>query len=287
MTNASLMKKTTLLVFSVLCLSGCTTMSERRHLHAFQKSFHYKTYRYASDKVIKRTVAEYTKTTREPIDEVMAHALMGIVWFIADKSDYSFIEADHVKATGTDENRILAAGLQSIALSKMQCPRLARAQFNELKTSLSSQKNSVPHRADAAHKMMLISLIAVSLYQDDLALAKGSADSLGAPNQLDYLSPFVGAVIETKKGNPLKAMEQLQALSQNDTFSEPKKKLFAESAALIKNCPEDELHGQELVDMLILQLVKGALDDVFSDENQQAFLKKITAFSSQLTQKKP
>ena len=134
--------------------------------------------------------------------------------------------------------------------------------------------------------MMLISLIAVSLYQDDLDLAKWSADTLGASSQLDYLSPLLGAIVETKKGNPINAMEQLQKLSQNDKFSEPKKRLFLESADMIKNCPEEELRGQELVDKLILQLVKGALDAVFSDENQQAFLKRIMGFSDQFTKDK-
>ena len=280
------MKKSILLAIFALCFAGCTTMTEGRRLHSFQKSFHYKTYRFASEKAAKRTVAEYNKTVSVPLDLETAHALLGIVWFIADKSDYSFIEADLVKVTSTNENKILALGLQSIALTKMDCPGLARAYYKELKTSLSSLRKSHLNHGGVEHKMMLASLIAVSLYQDDLDLAKWSADTLGSSSQLDYLSPLLGAVVETKKGSPLKAMEQLQKLSQNDKFSEPKKKLFSESADIIKNCPEEELLGQELVDQLILQLVKGALDDVFSDENQQAFLKKIMAFSDQFTKDK-
>ena len=281
------MKKTILLVISVLFLAGCITTIERQHLHAFRKSFHYKTYRLASDKVLKRTSSEYNKTTCEPIDEALAHALLGIVWFIADKSDYSFIEADLIKETSTNETRILAMGLQSIALSKMKCPGLARAYYKKLKTSLSIQQNSGPLLVDTEYKMMLISLIAVSLYQDDLDMAKASTDTLGASSQLDYLSPLIGAVVETKKGNPLKAMKQLQELSKSETFSEHNKTLFSESADIIKTCPENELLGQELIDRLILQLVKRAIDDLFSDENQQAFIKKITAFSDQLIKKKP
>lgn len=280
------MKKTLLLVISTLFFAGCTTITERQRLHAFRKKVHYKTYRFASDKVIKRTVAEYNKTSREPVDEVMAHALLGTVWFIADKSDYSFIEADLVKETSTNENRILAMGLQSIALSKMKCPELAHSYYNELKTSLAIQQNSNPHFNDVEHKMMLISLIAVSLYQDDLNLAKWSADTLGARSQLDYLPPLVGAVIETKKGNPLKAMKQLQELSTNEKFTKHNKTLFLESATIIKDCPEQELLGQELLDRLILHVVKGALDDLLSDENQQAFLKKLMLFSDQFTKDK-
>lgn len=273
------MKKIFLLGISVLFFAGCATTTERQHLHALRKTLHYKTYRFASDKVIKRTVAEYNKTISEPVDEVMAHALLGIVWLIADRSDYSFIEADLVKEASTNENRILALGLQSVALSKMKCPGLARAYYNELKTSLNIQKNNDPHFNDVEHKMMLISLIAVSLYQDDLVLTKWSAYTLGARSQLEYLSPLVEAIIETKKGNPLKAMKQLQELSKNERFSEHSNTLFRESATIIKDCPEQELLGPELMDRLILQLVKGALDDVLSNENQQAFLKKLMAFT--------
>jgi hypothetical protein len=286
MINSSLLKKIPSLVISALLFAGCATMMERQRLNAFQKTFHYKTYRFASEKATKRIAVEYNKTVSDPLDRETAHALLGIVWFIADKSDYSFIEAELVKETSTNANKILALGLQSIALSKMECPGLARTYYNELKTSLSLQRNSDPNRVGVEHKMMLISLIAASLYQDDLALATWSADTLGASSRLDYLSPLLGAIVETKKGNPLKAMEQLQKLSQNDKFSEPQKKLFSESADLIKNCTEQEQHEQELVDRLILQLVKGALDAVFSDENQQAFLKKIMAFSDQFTKAK-
>ncbi len=280
------MKKTIPLVISVLLFAGCATMAEKQRLNTFRKSFHYKTYRFASEKTTKRAVVEYNKTVSDPLDQDTAHGLLGIVWFIAKKSDYSFTEADLVKASSTNENKILALGLQSIALSKMDCPELARAHYNKLKTALSIQRNSDPNHVGVEHKMMLISLIAVSLYQDDLDLAKWSADTLGASSQLDYLSPLLGAIVETKKGNPINAMEQLQKLSQNDKFSEPKKRLFLESADMIKNCPEEELRGQELVDKFILQLVKGALDAVFSDENQQAFLKKIMGFSDQFTKDK-
>jgi len=286
MINSSLLKKITALVISALLFAGCATMAERQRLNTFRKSFHYKTYRFASVKATKRVAGEYNKTVSDPLSQETAHALLGVIWFIAEKNDYSFIEADLVKATSTNENKILSLGLQSIALSKMGCPELARAHYKELKTSLSIQRNSDPNRVGVEHKMMLISLIAVSLYQDDLCLATWSADTLGASSRLAYLSPLLGAIVETKKGNPLKAMEQLQKLSQNDKFSEPQKKLFSESADLIKNCTEQEQHEQELVDRLILQLVKGALDAVFSDENQQAFLKKIMAFSDQFTKAK-
>jgi hypothetical protein len=279
MTNASLIKKIVLLVISTLFFAGCATMIEGQHLHAFRKTFNYKTYRFASEKAIKRTVAEYNKTVSEPVDKTMTHALLGIVWFIADKSDYSFIEADIIRETSTNETKILAMGLQSIALSKMECPRLARVYFNELKTSFTSQQKSNPHFNNVEHKMMLISLIAASLYQDDLDMAKWTADTLGTGSQLDYLPPLVGAVVETKKGSPLKAMKQLQELSKNQKFSDHHKTLFSESADIIKSCPEQDQLEQELVDKLILQVVKGALDDVFSNENQQAFLKNVMTFS--------
>lgn len=277
------MKKIIFLLFAGLLFVGCTTTKEEQYLSKFRKSFHYKTYRLASKKAIKRAVAEYNTTVPEPIENEMAHALLGITWFIAQRNDYSFIEADLVKATNTQENKMLALGLQSMALSKMKCPTLAGAYYKELKDSFSRQQKSAPHLVQAEHKMALISLIAVSLYQDDLDFAKSAADAFSTNSQLDYLSPLLGAVIETKKGNPHKAIAQLQELSKSDTFSERKKKLFSEAADMIKSCPEEEQRGQALMDRLILQLVKGALDDVFSDENQHAFLKQIMGFAAPFT----
>jgi hypothetical protein len=276
------MKKTIFLLFTGLLFVGCTTTKEEQYLSKFRKSFHYKTYRLASKKAIQRAVAEYNTTVPEPIENEKAHALLGITWFIAARNDYSFIEADLVKATSTPENKMLALGLQSIALSKMKCPTLAGAYYKELKESFSTQQKSAPRVAQAEHKMVLTSLIAVSLYQDDLDFAKAAADAFGTGSQLDYLSPLLGAVIETKAGDPHKAVAQLQELSKRDTFSAGTKKLFSDTADIIKNCPEEEQRGQALMDKLILQLVKGALDDLFSDENQLAFLKKITVFAAPL-----
>ncbi len=276
------MIKILFLLFTGLLFVGCTTTREEQYLSTFRKSFHYKTYRLASNKAIKRAVAEYNATVSEPIENEMAHALLGISWFLAERNDYSFIEADLVKAANTQESKMLALGLQSIALSKMKCPTLAGAYYKELKDSFSLHQKRVPEVVQAEHKMVLISLIAVSLYQDDLDFAKAAADAFGTSSQLDYLSPLLGAVIETKTGEPLKALEHLQVLSTSDTFSERTKKLFSESADMIKECPEEEQRGQALMDKLILQLVKGALDDVFSDENQRTFLKKITTFAAPL-----
>jgi hypothetical protein len=276
------MIKIIFLLFTGLLFVGCTTTKEEQYLSKFRKSFHYKTYRLASNKAIKRAVAEYNTTVPEPIENEMAHALLGITWFLAERNDYSFIEADLVKATNTPENKMLSLGLQSIALSKMKCPTLAGAYYKELKDSFSLHQKRVPQIVQAEHKMVLLSLIAVSLYQDDLDFAKAAADAFGTGRQLSYLSPLLGAVIETKKGDPRKAVVQLQELSKNDTFSADKKKLFSEAADMIKECPEEEQRGQALLDKLILQLVKGALDDVFSDENQRTFLKKITAFAAPL-----
>lgn len=277
------MKQIIFLLFTGLLFVGCTTTKEEQYLSKFRKSFHYKTYRLASKKATQRAVVEYNKTVLEPVDSEMAHALLGVTWFIAQRNDYSFIEADLLKATNTQENKMLALGLQSMALSKMKCPTLAVAYYKELKDSFARQQKSAPNHVQAQHKLALISLIAVSLYQDDLDFAKSASDAFGTNSQLDYISPLLGAVIETTRGNSLKAIAQLQELSKRDTFSEKEKKLFSEAADMIKNCPEEEQRGQALMDRLVLQLVKAALDDVFSDESQRALLKQITTFAAPFT----
>lgn len=278
--------KTLFVALTLMLLGGCTKTEEEKRLSKFRKSIQYKTYRFASETATQRVLTEYNKTVNRPIDVSLAHATVGIAWFMAQKSEYSFIEADLAKTSGTAETKMTAMGLQSIALFKLKCPALARATFSELKKSVALQhKHGIP-LADIDHKMMLISLMAVSLYHGDTDLALLGADALGSSREFDYLAPLVRAIAETKDGHSHEAMGRLRELSRKETFSEHKRKLLSESADLIQNCPEHERDGEALVDRLVLQLVKGVVDDLFSEESQKNLLKKITSFVEQFTKEK-
>jgi len=271
-----------LLMMTAITLIGCAKPTEEQRLTKFRDSMKYRTYHFASEKAVGITVAEYNKRTAPAINEPLVHSTLGLVWFMGEKSEYSFMEADIAAAAATNDLTVLALGLQSIALSKMRCPNLAKSRYDELKAMLAMQQGVDTNKVEVEHKVMLLGLIAVSLYQGDPDLAKFGADALGAITELDYLPSLVGAVVEAKKGSPLRAVSELRELNKSDRFSEHKKAILAEMADIIANSPNDRIE-QDMTNRVLLQLVRRVLDDVFSAENQRLLLEKTKALPELIT----
>jgi hypothetical protein len=242
-----------------------------------------KTYRFASEKAVGVAVAEYNKRNAPAVNADLVHATLGLVWFVAQKSEFSYLEAE-MTAAATNDLRVLSLGLQSIALSKMKCPRLSKSRYDELKVLQATQQGSDTNKVEVEHKVMLLGLIAVSLYHGDPDLAKFAADALGAISELDYMPPLVGAVVEARKGNPLKAAAQLRELNKSDRFSAHKKAILAEMADILAHSPSDKIE-QDVMNRVLLQLVRRVLDDVFSAENQRLLLDKTKALPALITGK--
>lgn len=261
---------------AAVLLVGCARPTEEQRLAKFRGSMKYRTYLFASRKAVGVTVAEYNKRTSPAVDDTLVHSVLGVLWFMADRSEYSFMEADIAAGAATNELKVLALGLQSIALSKMKCPTLARSRYDELKAAIAGQQGIDAGQVEAEHKMMLLGVIAAGLYHGDPDLARFGADALGAISQLDYLPPLVGAIAEATKGSPLKAAEQLRALNKSDRFAEHKKVILAEMADILAKSPADKM-GEEVTHRVLLQLVRRVLDDVFSEENQRLLLEKTKA----------
>jgi hypothetical protein len=278
------MTRTLFLLFPMMVLIGCGKPTEEQRLAKFRGSLKYKTYCLASEKATRLLVAEYNKKSAQSLTDQSAHATLGIVWFLAEKSEYSFIEADILGKAEDTNAKTFSLGLKSIALSKMKCPNLSRAHYDDLKALLAVQRGGDTNSIEVEHKLLLLSLIAVGLYHGDTDLAKYGADALGAISQLDYLPPLIGAVVEAKKGNPLKAVTQLRELSKSDRFSAHKKALMAEVADIIAKCPDKDKLGEELVRRVLLQLVQRVLDDIFAAEDQRALLQKLKSMPAQMRQ---
>jgi hypothetical protein len=276
------MRRIILLMMAVV-LSGCAKPTEEQRLSKFRGSMKYKAYHFVSEKTTRLTVAEYNKRGAQPVADATIHSTIGLLWFLAEKSEFSFVEADIAGTVATNDVRILSLGLQSIALSKMKYPNLAKSYYDELKSVLATQQGIDTNRLEVEHKVMLLSLIAVSLYHGDPDLAKFGADALGAISQLDYLPPLVGAVVEAKKGSPLKAVAQLRDLNKSERFSEHKKALLTEAADIIANCPDKEKLGNELTNRVLLQLVRRVLDDIFTTENMSTLLEESKELANLIT----
>lgn len=277
------MVKTTLLLMVTLLLGGCAKPTEEQRLAKFRGSMRYKAYCFASEKTTRLAVAEYNKTGAQPVDDATMHAMLGVLWFLAEKSEYSFMEAEVLAAVATNDVKMFRLGLQSIALAKMKYPMLSQSYYGELKAGMALQQGADTNRPEVEHKVLLLSLVAVSLYHGDPDVAKFGADGLSAVSQLDYLPSLIGAIVEAKNGHPAKAVAQLRELGQNEQFSEHKKFLFAEVADILANCPDKEKLGDEVMNRIVTQLVRRVLDDVFAAENQRALLEKVRTLPDLIT----
>lgn len=269
------MARTILLLLMTVLLGCCAKPTEEQRLAKFRGSMRYKAYCFASEKTARLAVAEYNKTGAQTVDEATMHAMLGVLWFLAEKSEYSFMEAEVAAAVATNDVKRLRLGLQSIALAKMKYPNLSQSYYDELKAGMALQPGADTNRPEVEHKVLLLSLVAVSLYHGDPDVAKFGADGLSAVSQLDYLPSLIGAVVEAKKGHPLQSVSQLRELSQNEQFSAHRKFLCAEVADILASCPDKEKLGDEVMNRIVTQLIRRVLDDVFAVENQRVLLEKV------------
>lgn len=279
------MGKSTLLLMTAILLAGCTKPTEEQRLSKFRGSIKYKAYHFTSEQATRLAVAEYNKRSTQPVTDAMIHSTIGLLWLLAEKSEYSFMESDIATNVTTNDIKMLCLGLQSVALSKLKYPNLSKSYYDQLKTALAAKQGIDTNSLEVEHKVMLLSLITVSLYHGDPDLAQFGADALSAVSQLDYLPPLIGAIVEAKKGSPLKAVAQLRELNKNEQFSEHKKALIAEVTDIIANCPDKEKLGDEVMNRVVLQLVRRVLDDVFSTENQRLLLEKAKTLPDLITGK--
>jgi hypothetical protein len=278
------MKRPLFLSLALLLTFGCTKTDEEKRLIKFRKSIPYKSYRLASEKATELALAEYNKTLTIPLEPAWAHATLGFICLISGKSDYAFIESELARESHSLETTILAQGVQSIALSKLKASHLAHEQFIKLKKNLVLQQERMPVRTDDLDvRLMYLSLLAAGIYHDDAKLANNAAKRLATYPSLDYLPSLVNALLELKTGQTEKAVQQLQTLSQQPHFPDSKRPLLTETLAVLQQEKLPKNERDALVDRLLLQIMDAILDELFSTENQQFVIRKITSFAEEFT----
>jgi len=276
------MKRPLFLSLALLLTFGCSKTDEEKRLTKFRKSIPYKTYRLASEKATEMALAEYNKTLTVPLEPSWVHATLGFICLIGGKSDYAFIESELARESPSLEVTILAQGVQSIALSKLKASHLAHEQFTKLKKNLVLQQARTPVKTDALEtRLMYLSLLAAGIYYDDAKLANNAVKRLATHPTLDYLPSLVNALLELKKGQTEKAVQQLQTLNQHAHFPDSKRPLLKETIALLQQEKLPENERAALVDRLLLQIMDAILDELFSTENQQFVIRKITSFAEE------
>lgn len=279
------MKKLMLLTLTVVMMSGCSNPTEDQRLAKQRASLTYRSYHFASEKAADAAVKEYNKRAPEKVSNSAIHAILSLLWLTVNKEMFSLAEADMVAAQPADnqELKLFAMALESVCLAKMKCPVLAKTKYEQLKKEQIVLSKKDAAQIEVEHKILLLGLICVGVYQDDPDLARIGSDGLAVITQLDYLPPLVGAIAEAKKGSPLRALEQLRELNKNEKFGEHKRAVIQEITIVIENCKDKDKLCDELLTRVVEVLLKGVMKDIFSDENQRALFEKATSLQSLLT----
>jgi len=268
-----LILKTLALCLIAFTLAGCAKKTEEQRLAEFRDTLKYKAYHLASDKSVGLAVRGYNLQASHPAEEEVVHSTLGILWLISNNSNCAMIEADLLAASDDSSYRNTALGLQSVSLAKMEYPRLALEHYAQLKEALAAERSGDAGSIETKHKLLLLSLIAVSLNQGDPELAIFAAEALGASSQLDYLPPLISACVLAKQGHLLDAVAELRQVANSDVFAEHKKFLFSEVADMIASSPDRQTLGEDLTRRVLGTIVQRALDDIFTADNQRVLLR--------------
>lgn len=267
-----MMKKLFIAVIMIsLLLPGCSKPTEEEKAAKVFDSLKYKTYQKVSRVTIDKIVAEVQKKSPD-VDGALAHTTMSLFLFMAQKGEMALIEAKLAEDAGASKKAVLC--LNSLALYKMECPRLSKSKYEELKQILAAEQSATTAEIETQHKVLLTGMIAVGLYQGDADIAKFGAESLAAVSQLDYLPPLVKAVSEAQQGNITAAITQLRELNKSEQFSGHKKMIFAEVADIIENTPKEKI-AQDLINRVVVKLINRVLKDIFASENKTEILNKL------------
>ncbi len=271
-----------LLLVVLVLLAGCAKPTEEQRLEKFRRSIKYRTYRLASEKATHLLTTDYNKTAPRPIDKMLVHSTLGLLWFFAGKDEYSFIEADLIAGSSTGKLATLSLCLKSMALSRMKYPGLARSHYEDVRDIMAAHEGVDVQSVELDHKVFLLSLIAVSILQRDPELARFGADTLAAISQVEYLPPLVSVIMAAQDGNVLLAADQLRELNRDERFSEHRKAIVDRMAAVMTNTTDQTKLDEELTNIVMGELCKRVLEDVFTTDELKTLLDKTEALPDAL-----
>lgn len=275
-----------LMLAATVLLAGCAKPTEEQRLEKFRRSIKYRAYRLASEKATRLLVTDYNKTTPRPVDEPIVHSTLGLLWFFGSKSEYSFVEADMITNAPAGDLYTLSLCLKSMALSRMKYPGLARAHYEGVRERMAAAENRDVQGVELDHKVFLVALIAASFIQRDAELATFGADALAAICQVDYLPPLVSVLVAAQQGNIVQAGSQLRELNKSERFSEHRRAIVDQMAALMTNTTDQAKLDEELTNLVVGELCKRVLEDVFTSAELWVLLDKTEALPDALASMK-
>ena len=264
-------------------LSGCSDKREDERLEDFETSLRYKTYRLASEKTVKGVVEVYNEEAQEEVSVDDAHSILGLIWVVQGRSRLSYIEADILEGLGYPEDDDLLLALRSISLFGMDMPDLSKQYYERLKIKHAEASSKSLEEVELEHKLFLTAMIVVGFVHGNDEMSKFAAESLEAVSQLDYLSPLVGVIAESKEINVIETSKKLYELSKSDRFSEHSKAMIEDVADVIKENKNKELLTEEIVQTIVNRLGKRVIEDIFAEEKMNGLLDRMKEIPEKLS----
>jgi hypothetical protein len=260
---------------------GCAKKTEEERLAGFRTSMKYRAYRLASKKAVELAVAEYNKETEaeSAIRIETVHGVLGVLWLLADKPEFSCVEAD-VYSELRGEEPLLALGLRTVALHKMKMPSLSALEYEKIKTRQAAAAGQTSDDIETDDKIALLAIIFIGLREGEDSLTKFGADSLGAVSDLDYVSPLVMLTADVRNGRLIQAGGKLNELRKSERFSGHISRVLDEFKRVLAEYNEQGEIPENVSKRLLSALIQGVMADIFEKEHKGKLLEQ----AKQLTQ---
>lgn len=204
--------------FSILFIASCSSPTERELYEKQIDNFSYKTYKTLSGTTIGPAILIYNSTVNDSgrINTDYARILLGYSWSIAQKSDFSFAEANLVIDNSKDENAVaLAHILLSIGMYENGWKQVAKEE-----SDLGMKKfGKNMAQGQAQTELLIIHLLAgsVSVYDRNFDMARFHFAGIGQLTGINWPYLMIDAIGDIDSGDYQKGLVKLKNASQDQS----------------------------------------------------------------------
>lgn len=204
--------------FLMLFIASCSSPTERELYEKQIDNFSYKTYKTLSGTTIGPAILIYNSTVNDSgrINTDYARILLGYSWSVAQKSDFSFAEANLVIDNSKDENAVaLAHILLSIGMYENGWKQVAK---EESDIGMKKFGKNMP-KGQAQTELLIIHLLAgsVSVYDRNFDMARFHFAGIGQLTGINWPYLMIDAIGDIDSGDYQKGLVKLKKASQDES----------------------------------------------------------------------
>lgn len=266
--------------FSILFIASCSSPTERELYEKQIDNFSYKTYKTLSGTTIGPAILIYNSTVNDSgrINTDYARILLGYSWSIAQKSDFSFAEANLVIDNSKDENAVaLAHILLSIGMYENGWKQVAK---EESDLGMKKFGKNMP-QGQAQTELLIIHLLAgsVSVYDRNFDMARFHFAGIGQLTGINWPYLMIDAIGDIDSGDYQKGLVKLKKASQDESVPSEIRTALAD---LIKEV--EKTTGNVDSPLMIPRLIGKYLMDEFKNSTSKE-IKSLFGLSDDLKSK--